>query len=83
MLADCAKHVAAPTLSLERGKPPNGLVDHFRGEIGTLARDGVAPGLTLRPVDYDQSVSVKTPVSSRTECARPDSFFDTQGSPIT
>ncbi|MBF8766180.1 helix-turn-helix transcriptional regulator [Pseudomonas putida] len=33
------------SLSLERGKPAAELIEHLRGEIETLARDGVVPGL--------------------------------------
>jgi len=70
------------TLSLERGKPAEELIDHLRVEIEALARDGGVPGLesatsgmTARAPQRRQRC--QTTLGRQAEF----SFIDAQGSP--
>lgn len=68
-------------LSLERGQPAAELIDHLRGEIETLARDGVVPGLksaTCRhaPPPSQRGQNCQAALNGQTE----EAFLDAQGS---
>lgn len=64
-------------LSLERGQSAAELIDHLRGEIETLARDGVVPGLKSTTCGHPTpSQNCQAALDGQTE--KP--FLDAQGS---